>query len=225
MSAPVSSELAPGLMLADDVTIPPSVTLGAHVVIHAGVRIGERVTVEDAAVLGKLPKLGPRSYAPATDTAELTIAPGAVICALAIVLAGAEIGPEAVVGDHVFVREFARIGAGSVIGHGSAIGREVEIGSRVRLQNSVVVAPGTTIEDEVDVGPGACTITNSWRPGEQAARTILRERCRIGAGAVVMPGVEIGTDAIVGAGSVVRESVASGSVVAGRPARRLRGDS
>lgn len=224
MSAPVPSELAPGLMLAADVSIAPGVTLGTHVVIHAGVRIGEGVTVEDGAVLGKLPKLGPRSDAPTTEAAELSIGPGAVICSLAIVVAGAEIGPGAVVGDHAFVREFARIGAGAVIGHGSAIGREVEIGGRARLQSSVVVAKGTTIEDEVDVGPGACTITTGWRPGEEPARTVLRKRCRIGAGVVVMPGVEIGEAAIVGASSVVRESVPSGSVVAGRPARPLRAD-
>jgi acetyltransferase-like isoleucine patch superfamily enzyme len=210
-------------MLAADVSIPPGVTLGAHVVIHAGVRISEGVTIEDAAVLGKLPKLGPRSDAPATGAAELSIGPGAVICSQAIVAAGAEIGPGAIVGDHSFVREFARIGAGAVIGHGSAIGREVEIGRHVRLQNSVVVAPGTTIEDEVDVGPAACTITTGWRPGEQPARTILRERCRIGAGVVLMPGVEVGEEAIVGAGSIVRESVPPGSVVAGRPARPLHG--
>jgi acetyltransferase-like isoleucine patch superfamily enzyme len=224
MSAPVPSDLAPGLMLAADVRIASGVTLGAHVVIHAGVRIDEGVTVEDAAVLGKLPKLGPRSDAPPTEAAELSIGPGAVICSLAIVMAGAEIGPGAVVADHAFVREFARIGAGAVIGHGSAIGREVEVGRRARLQSSVVVAKGTTIEDEVDIGPAACTLTTGWRPGEQPARTILRERCRIGAGVVLMPGVEIGVEGIVGAGSVVRESVPSGSVVAGRPARPLHED-
>ena len=224
MSTPLPSLLAPGLMMADDVTIAPGVTLGARVVIHAGVRIGEGVTVEDGAVLGKLPKLGPRSDAPPPGAAELTIESGAVICSLAIVVAGAEVGPGAVVGDHAFVREFARIGAGTVIGHGSAIGREVEIGRSVRLQNSVVVAPGTRIEDEVDVGPGACTITTGWRRGEQLDQTMLRERCRIGAGVVLMPGVEIGVDAVVGAGSVVRESVPAGSVVAGSPARPLRGD-
>jgi UDP-2-acetamido-3-amino-2,3-dideoxy-glucuronate N-acetyltransferase len=215
---------APGLQLSQDAEIGEGVTFGANVVIHAGVRLSDGVTVEDGAVLGKLPKLGPRSEAPTPEATVLTIGAGAVICSLAVVVAGATIGPGAVVGDHAFVRESANVGTGTVIGHGSAIGRGVRIGERARLQNNVVIAPGTTIEDEVDIGPGACSVTTGWRPGEEAAETILRHGCRVGACVVLMPGVEVGTGATVGAGSVVRDSLPAWGVAVGRPARVLHRD-
>lgn len=207
--------LSPAAWLDEDVDV------GAHVVIHAGVRVYAGCTIEDGAVLGKLPKLGPRSDAPPPEPAELVVEEGAVICTHAVLVAGSRVGRGAVIGDHTFVREGARLGPESVVGHGGAIGRGVTVGGRTRLQNNVVVAPGTVIEGDVDMGPNSCTITTAWREDERPAATVLRAGCRIGAGAVLMPGVDIGRRATVGAGSVVRESVGPGQVVVGVPARPL----
>ena len=82
---------------------------------------------------------------------------GAVVCARAIVFAGAEVGADAILGDQSFVRERARIGAGTVIGRGSAIDNDVLIGARVRIQTDVYLTAFSEIEDDVFVGPGACT--------------------------------------------------------------------
>ena len=83
------------------------------------------------------------------------------------------------------------------------------------------------VEDRVTISYGAKILTggldrSSMIGGSKrhvARSTILRQRCWIGAGAIVLPGVSIGKGAIVAAGSVVTKDVAPGSIVAGIPAR------
>jgi acetyltransferase-like isoleucine patch superfamily enzyme len=151
---------------------------------------------------------------------------GAVVCARAIVFAGAEIGEGAILGDQSFVRERALIGAGSVIGRGSVVDNDVTIGARVRVQTDVYITAFSEIEDDVFVGPGVCTTnddTMSRHGPEYALRgALLRRACRVGGGAVLCPGVEIGEEAFVAAGAVVTRDVAARAVVIGVPARVVR---
>ena len=145
------------------------------------------------------------------------------MCARAIVFAGAEIGAGAILGDQSFVRERARIGDGTVIGRGSAVDNDVVIGARVRVQTDVYLTAFSVVEDDVFVGPGVCTTnddTMSRHGPEYALRgALLRRACRIGGGAVLCPGVEVGEEAFVAAGAVVTRDVPARAVVMGVPAR------
>lgn len=227
MSALHPSPLAPGLMLGSDVRLGERVQLGAHIAIHDGVTVGDDCTIEDGAVLGKLPRLGPHSSAPAAPPKPLVIQGGATICCHAVVCTGGQIGAEAVIGDHVFLREAVRIGRETVVGQGSAIGRGVRIGRRVRLQNNVIVAPESLIEDDVFFGP-LVAVTNDPTMGRRQATgthlkgVIARRGCRVGASAVLMPGIELGMEAVIAAGAIVTHSVPSHTIVIGAPARALR---
>jgi acetyltransferase-like isoleucine patch superfamily enzyme len=143
-----------------------------------------------------------------------------------VVLAGAELGPGVVVGDQAQVRERARIGAESVIGRGSAVDNDVTIGARVKVQSNCYVTAGSVVEDDVFIGPGAI-LTNDHTmgrhpEGEPPDAPTLRRACRIGGGAVICPGVEIGEEAFVGAGAVVTLDVPPRAVVVGAPARKIR---
>jgi UDP-2-acetamido-3-amino-2,3-dideoxy-glucuronate N-acetyltransferase len=82
------------------------------------------------------------------------------------------------------------------------------------------------IEDDVFLGPGV-TLTNDdsmgrHAPGQKLRGALMRRACRVGAGVVIRPGIEIGEEAFVAAGAVVIEDVAPRSVVVGVPARRIR---
>src|SRR5205807_8236262 len=98
--------------------------------------------------------------------------------------------------------------------------------ARVLIQTPVYLTAGALVEDDVFVGPGVVTTdddTMSRHPrGEPLRGPVLRRACRVGGGAVLVPGVEIGVEAFVAAGAVVTRDVAAREVVMGTPARRVR---
>jgi acetyltransferase-like isoleucine patch superfamily enzyme len=221
-----ASDRAPGLAIADDVVLPHDVELGANVVIHAGTAIGSGVRVQDGAVLGKPPAFGARSRAAREEPPPLVLGDGAVVCAGAVLVAGAAIGPGVVIGDQAYVRERTAIAEGSVVGRGTSVENDVLIGARARIQTSCYITAFSELEDDVFVAPSVTTANDPRagrrRPGERLVGPRLRRACRIGAGAVLLPGVEIGEEAFVAAGSVVTRDVAPRSLVMGVPARHVR---
>jgi acetyltransferase-like isoleucine patch superfamily enzyme len=231
-SVAVSAEIAgdatigPYAVVGDRVRIGAGARLGAHVVVHPGTEIGTDVEVQDGAVLGKPPALARHSGAPRDAPGALVVRDGTVICCHAIVLAGALIDAGAIVGDQAYVRERAVVGAGSVVGRGSAVDNDVTVGARVRVQTDVYLTAFSEVEDDVFIGPGACTTNDSTMarhdPGMPLRGARLRRACRVGGGAVLCPGVEIGEEAFVAAGAVVTRDVAPRAVVMGVPARVVR---
>lgn len=221
-----ASDRAPGLLLGAGVELPDGVELGGHVVIHAGTDVGDGARIQDGAVLGKPVVLGPRSRASAATVAPLRVAPGATIGAGAVLVAGAVIGEHAVIGDQVHVRERAMVGAESVIGRGSAVDNDVSVGSRVKVQTGCYLTARTVVEDDVFVAPGVTTTNDHTMgrhgPGHELRGAVLRRACRVGGGAVLLPGVEVGEEAFVAAGAVVVRDVAPRTVVMGVPARETR---
>jgi acetyltransferase-like isoleucine patch superfamily enzyme len=212
-------------LLGEGVVVGEGVSFGAYVVVHAGTVIGEGCAIEDHALLGKRPRLA-RHSAASGEVGALELGARGSVGAGAVVFAGASVGPEVILGDQTFVRERVSIGERSVIGRGSVVDNDVIIGARVRVQTNVYLTAFTLIEDDVFVGPGAIT-TNDDTMARHGAQTplrgpTLRRACRVGGGAVLTPGVEIGEEAFVAAGAVVTRDVPARAVVMGAPARVVR---
>jgi acetyltransferase-like isoleucine patch superfamily enzyme len=217
---------ARGLTVGDGVEIGDGVLFGANVVVGDGTRIGAGSIVEDGVLLGKLPRLALTSAAPRDALGALEIGARVTVCAGAIVYSGTSIGDEAIVGDQAQVRERTVIGPGTVIGRGSAVDNDVSIGARVKVQTNVYVTASSVVEDDVFIGPGATTTnddTMTRHPrGEPLRGATLRRASRIGGGAVLVPGVEVGEEAFVAAGAVVTKDVPPRAFVVGVPARQVR---
>ena len=149
------------------------------------------------------------------------------------------IAPNVKLGKDVKIYQFVNL-YGCEIGDESRIGTFVEIqkgakvGRRVKVSSHTFICEGVEIEDHVFVGHGVMFINDRFpravnERGELAGDgdwtmvpTIVRRGATIGSGATILCGVEIGENAIVGAGSVVTRNVAPGTIVAGNPARVLR---
>jgi UDP-2-acetamido-3-amino-2,3-dideoxy-glucuronate N-acetyltransferase len=206
--------------------LPDDLVLGEHVVLHGEVRIGRGCRIEDGAIIGRLPRLSRNSSARRTGPEPTTLDDGAAVCAGAIVFAGARICAGAIVGDQAHVRERAVLGPESVLGRGSALGSDAVVGARVRIQTNVWLTSSTVVEDDVFVGPGVVTTNDDemspGQPTDQLHPPVLRRGCKVGGGAVLTPGVEIGEEAFVAAGAVVTRNVPPQAVVMGVPARVVR---
>jgi UDP-2-acetamido-3-amino-2,3-dideoxy-glucuronate N-acetyltransferase len=146
---------------------------------------------------------------------------------------GVTVGPRTAIWQRAQVRQNARIGADCVIGRDAFIDVDVVLGDKVKVQNQALIYHGVTVEDGVFIGPGAI-LTNDRYPraittdGALAnaddwtiSPITLRYGCSIGAGAVIVAGVDVGRFATVGAGGVVTRSVADHALVVGSPARRI----
>jgi acetyltransferase-like isoleucine patch superfamily enzyme len=216
---------APGLMLGVGVWVGEEVTFGAHVVVHDGTVIGDGCVIEDGVVLGKRPRLARGSSAQG-EVEGLVLGERVTVCCGAVVFAGANVATGAILGDQSYVRERSRVGVGSVIGRGSVVDNDVTVGARARVQTNVYLTAFSVVEDDVFVGPGVTTTnddTMSRHGRETPLRGVtLRRACRVGGGAVLTPGVEIGEEAFVAAGAVVTRDVAPRAVVMGVPARMVR---
>ena len=138
---------------------------------------------------------------------------------------GAQVGAGTKIWHLAHVRSAARLGTDCVIGRNVYVDAKVVVGNLVKIQNNVSVYQGVTIEDEVFVGPCA-VFTNDLRPRAQnpdwqITPTLVRKGASIGANATIVCGVEIGSYAMVAAGSVVTRNVSPYQLVAGNPARPL----
>jgi acetyltransferase-like isoleucine patch superfamily enzyme len=149
-----------------------------------------------------------RRFANVTD--DVKIGRDARICEF-VNLYGCEIGDEVLIGTFVEVQRDARIGA------------------RTRVQSHTFVCSGVTIGADCFIGHNV-TFTNDRNPTAKKARagtwrfepTRVEDGVSIGSGSVILPGVTIGANAVIGAGSVVTRDVPPGAVVMGVPARERR---
>ena len=219
-------QIAPGAVIHEDARIGAGARIGSGAVVHAGTEIGAGCTVEDGAVLGKTPRLRASSHAAGGELPPLVIERDVTICCGAVIYAGARIGAGAIVGDQAQVRERTSIGPDAVVGRGSAVDFGATVGARASIQSGVYVTAEAIVEDDVFLGPGVLTTnddTMGRHPrGDRLRGPVFRRACRIGGGAVIVPGVEIGEEAFVAAGAVVTRDVGPREVVMGVPARVVR---
>ena len=221
-----ASERAPGLLVGDAVEIPDDAVLGGNVVVHSGTTLGAGVRLGDNCVVGKPTTLGPRSTSRRGDPGPASLGAGVTLGAGAVVLAGARLADGCVVADQAHVRERVELGAETVVGRGASIENDVRVGARVRLQTGAYITAWSVVEDDVFVAPGVL-LTNDPTAGrrwasEELRGAVLRRACRLGGGAVLLPGVEVGEEAFVGAGAVVTRDVPPRALVVGVPARVVR---
>jgi acetyltransferase-like isoleucine patch superfamily enzyme len=137
-----------------------------------------------------------------------------------------EVQDDVVIGAAARIGSMTLIHSGASIGQGSTIGShcnicDCRIGDRVSIQTACHITRGVVVENDVFIGPGVVTLNDKLTGSDMTYPRICRG-AKLGGGSVILPGVTIGANAVVGAGSVVTHDVPEGATVAGNPARICR---
>ncbi|MCP4035899.1 MAG: N-acetyltransferase [bacterium] len=201
-------------IVADEARIASGAKIGAFCRIHPRVVIEDDVEIADHCVLGH--------PSPLADGSPLVIRSGTTIRSHSVFYEGSSFGPGLVTGHHVTVREGTVAGSNLQLGSYADVQGQMHFGDHVRTHSKVFVTQNSRVEDFAWLFPGVVFTDDPHPPSDGARMGItVRPYAVIAARACLMPGVEIGTDALVAAGSLVRHDVAPGTVVAGVPAQHL----
>jgi acetyltransferase-like isoleucine patch superfamily enzyme len=196
-------------------------------IVYPGTVLGEGCKVLDYAVVGKQPTLSPRSTAKREELPPLELGAGTIVSTGAVVFAGTTIGERVIVGDQACVRERCTIGDDVVIGRGSLVENDTSVGALTKIQANAYITAYSLLEDNVFIAPCVVTTNDNFmgrteKRHELVKGPTIRRGARIGGGCVLLPGIEIGEEAFVGAGAVVIRDVPARALVVGNPARQIR---
>lgn len=186
------------------------------VTVEAGVTLGAGHDLRSPCVLGA----PPRGREP--GELALTVGEMAVVRPFTTIYAGSTIGAKFQSGQGASIREDNIIGDDVSVGTNAVLEFGNRIGNRVRIHSGCFLEM-VTVEDDVFIGPNVVFADDPHPMGcprytECKGGATVRRLARIGANSTILPGVEIGENAFVGAGSVVTKDVAAGTVVVGNPA-------
>ena len=195
--------------------------------VYPGTVLGDSVKVMENAVVGKQPVLSSRSTATREPLPPTDIGQGTVVSTGAIVFAGSRIGARVILGDQSCVRERVTIGDDVVLGRGSLVENDTTVGAMTRIQADVYITAYSTLEEHVFIAPRVVTTNDNFMGRTEQRHELMkgptiRRGARVGGGAILCPGIEIGEEAFVGAGAVVTKDVPPRVIVVGNPARVLR---
>ena len=211
-----------------NVVIGENCTFGHNVVIHESSKIGNGVRIDDNTVIGKQPLRSKLSifksnkiYEPAVIGDECLIGAGV------IVYVGSEISNNVLIADTAAVREDVKVGEFTIIGRNCTVENFTVIGKKCKLETNSYITAYSIIEDYCFIAPGVITTNDNYlgRTEERFKHfkgVTVRKGGRIGGGAVILPGIEIGEDAVIAAGSVVTRNVPRGEIYLGLPAKKFR---
>jgi acetyltransferase-like isoleucine patch superfamily enzyme len=197
----------------------------SHVIISDGSRIGARVELFPGALVGKEPKgAGALARKPRYEQMVI-IGDDCSIGPHSIIYYDVLIGSNTLIGDGASVREQCRIGSRCVISRYVTINYNATIGNRTKIMDGSHITGNSIIGDDVFISLlVGSTNDNLVREGygDHVKGPTVGDRVVVGVGALLLPGVVIGSDATIAAGSVVTKDVEAATLVAGSPARLVR---
>jgi UDP-2-acetamido-3-amino-2,3-dideoxy-glucuronate N-acetyltransferase len=215
-------------VIEKDVEIEENCVLGHHVVLRAGTKLGNNVRVDDNTVIGKQPLRSKRSIFKSDKTYEpAKIGDDCLIGAQVVIYTGCEISNGVLLADSAAVREDVKIGEFTIIGRSCTVENFTTIGKKCKLETNSYITAYSTIEDYCFIAPGVVTTNDNYlgRTEERFKHfkgVTLRKGSRVGGGAVILPGIEIGEDALIAAGAVVTKNVPAKKIYLGSPAKEFR---
>jgi UDP-2-acetamido-3-amino-2,3-dideoxy-glucuronate N-acetyltransferase len=215
-------------VVAANVQIGTGCKIGHHVVIHPDTVVGNDVRIDDYASLGKVPmKAANSATTKEQELPPLTVGDVSIVGTGVVLYRGAAIDGKVLMADLCTIRENVTIGRGTIVGRGVTVENFCSVGRYCKLESECYITAYSTLEDRVFVAPGVVTSNDNY-VGRTAERfkhfkgVTVKKGGRIGAGTVLLPGIVVGEDGLVAAGSVVTRDVPPRTIVMGSPAKPWR---
>ncbi|MDI6703951.1 MAG: DapH/DapD/GlmU-related protein [bacterium] len=215
-------------VILEDVRIGDAVKIGNNVSIREGSIIGDRVVINDNAIIGKRPQASKTGTLKiSSDIQPVNIGASCIVGCSSIIYAGAKIGQEVFIGDYASIREDTEIGDFSIIGCNVSVDNKVIIGKYVRVQTGAYITSLSILEDYTFIAPNVAMANDNFLGRTQERFKYrkgphVKKGARIGINATLLPGIVIGEEGVVAAGSVVTRDVPPYKLVMGVPARVVR---
>lgn len=213
-------------VIRHDVTIGNNVTIHPHVVIESGVILGNNVEVFPGAYIGKEPK-GPGLARRPSFEPWIKIGDNCSIGPHSVIYYEVVIGSNTLIGDGASIREKCTIGSNCIISRYVTINYAASVGDYSRVMDGTHITGNCIVGNNVFIAPNVGMANDNALGKLSYDETAIigpriKDGASIGLGALLLPGVVIGENAIVGAGSVVATDVPDRAVVMGVPARVKR---
>ena len=224
-------------IIGENVILGENVTLGHNCIIEDGVTIGSNSFIDSNTIIRSGVTLGDNAFVGANciigeywmdfilDRQQhihpLTIGKDALIRSGSILYAGSVIGDGFQTGHQVTIREKAQIGDHVSVGTLSDIQGNCQIGNYVRLHSNVHIGQLSVVDDFVWIFPYVVLTNDPTPPSNNFLGVHIHPFAIVATGTVVMPGIEIGQDALIGAGAIVTKNVDSYAVAVGNPAKPI----
>ena len=215
--------LGNNVIIKSGVKFGNNVEIGNNVIIYEGSKFGDNIKLLDNVVIGKQP-VAPfveHKVFKISHTPPIEFGSNIIIGTSSIFYAGSKIGNYLYAADKVIVRECGQLGKHVSIGKDSIIEHHVHLGDSTKIQSKALVGEGMKVGKHVFIGPyfnGTCDKFMDRIEKFVFLPPEIKDYARIGAHVVLMAGVTVGMDSVVGAGAVVTKDVPDYSVVAGVPA-------
>jgi acetyltransferase-like isoleucine patch superfamily enzyme len=197
--------------------IGSGVRIGDNATIYDGVEIGDDSIICNDVMLGE--PLNAYYHDERYENPRTVIGPGALIRSHSIIYAGSELGAGFSSGHRVTVREFTVTGERCSVGTLSDIQGNVRIGNFCRLHSNVHISQTCMIGDFVFFYPFAVMTNDPFPPSEEIKGGRIGSYTQVGVQAVILPGVQVGENCLIGANSVVTKALPAFSLAMGDPAK------
>lgn len=205
--------------------IHPSAVVDETAILGSGVTIGPFSVVREGTVIGDNSVIGSHCDIGLTGAKSkvlgTSIGADSVIRSHSVIYDGASLGVGLSTGHHVCIREGSVSLEGVSLGNYTDLQGDCEIGLFSRLHSNVHVSKSTVIKDYVWVFPNVVFTNDPFPPSDVRRGVTVEDFAVIATGVLLLPGVHVGKESVVGAGTVVKTNVLAGYLYAGKPGRNV----
>jgi len=203
----------PSAIIGEGAQLGANVSIGANVLIGANVIIGNNVTIQNNCEIGV--------YSAGDNISPLVIGDNGFIRSQSIFYTGSVFGENLVTGHRVTVREGVEAGKNLQLGTLTDLQGDCSIGDYVRMHSNVHIGKYSKIGSYVWIFPYVVLTNDPHPPSEVHKGVALEDYVALSTMSVVLPGVVVKKDTLVGAHSLVSKDTNEGTLVAGRPAKEI----